>query len=218
MNLVNLFEPSLIQLLKQRIDPPFSAPRNINLHKRSSLLEQNPGVIKQAIIKGNSVPEPTLETSKFREIKSAFFDTVKTNHWMEIQRQASSDGKELKNHWEFLFPEIPFTNERFYFEDLENKSKLYGTLGQEKESYWLGIFFESLQTGKISIFLTYHKAKERKGSVSFQVQSELTFESLLRDKEMIAKQLAILGKVHVTIERKAELSTTKSVGKPGILA
>jgi len=194
--MVNLFEPILFSFIKNRSILPSSPPENVS----------NPKLQKAGLIQNHIQPELRLTQVKeetqavFPDSKRSFFSEAKTTQWMEILRDQDPKSKELSLHWNFLFPEIPWAEERIYWEDEKKKSKFFASLASKKDTHLLCVLFDSLRTGKVWIYLEYHPTSENTSSVFFQTEKESMKRRIYMDKPELEAQLRILGKIRIQVE------------------
>jgi len=212
--MVNLFEPFLISLLKKF--PISSAPSKFEGNMAKEIGNLQPKVLSKINFPAMT-PIRTDVPIKHAEMKDAFFSEVKTDRWMEILRDSRSVSEELKPHWSFLFPEIPWSEDRIYWEDEKSKSKFYGTIANKKGAFSLCLLFESLRTGKIWIYLEYFPTLEKSCAVIFRTEKEFMKRKIQRDKSFLASELKILGKIRISVETSNDNLVKLTQNQLGIL-
>jgi hypothetical protein len=212
--MVNLFEPLLLTFLK-KTSPSAETKKDLtNLQTKFSEIHSS---VKIKTIENHLTGTIEIYPPNFPGIKKSFFSEDKARHWMEILQQKNPEGKDLKLHWNFLFPEIPWSNERIYFNDEKNKSKFYGTLSKEKDTFLLCVLFDSIRTGKIWIYLEYHPHPKKSGSVFFRTEKESIKRMIEKDKFTLMKELEVLGKIRISVETSNDSLVKALDTKLGIL-
>ncbi len=212
--MVNLLEPFLSTLLKNTLKPlpskateenPTLAPSSLHIPKSKNQLIPLP--------LDNEKSQP-----KFPEAKRAFFSDIKSSHWFEIQKDEGIESKEIKHQWNFLFPEIPWSEERIYWEERNRKSKFYSTLASKKDSFLLCVLFDSERTGKVWIYMEYNPKAEDTSSIFFQTERDSMKRKIEREIAQLEKQLYQLGNIRIQVETSNDNFAQMTQIRLGILA
>jgi hypothetical protein len=124
----------------------------------------------------------------------------------------------MGHHWNFLFPEIPWSEERLYWEDEKKKSKFFGLVTSKKDFFLFCVLFDSIRTGKVRIYLEFNPAEDKTSSVIFQTEREAMRRKIDRDKADLGSQLKILGKIRILVEANNDNLAKMTQNRLGLLA
>ena len=149
--MVNLYEPILLLLHKHKQQSGVFEKMDMGKNHTPTILNS-----KEAQRLRNAGEIQKQEILPKIGIQNTLFSEEKTRHWFEIQSQKNLETKDLKNHWNFIFPEMPWTKETIHWEDQNANRKLIANFGKSKDPFRLLVLFDSIKTGKIWIYLTYH--------------------------------------------------------------
>ncbi len=211
--MVNLFEPFVLSLLKTipryaSENPPQKPTPTQNLSSPLPIKIPNKPQNSHQVL-----AEPTLF---HRPAKEFFFSEVKMERWMDVLKQNQSPTEELKPIWNFLFPEIPWSKDRFYWEDERERSKAYGTIFKDKNAFYLCVHFDSAKTGKISIYIEYQNGEKPTCTIIFRAVKEETAERIMLDSSQLKEELKFLGKIRLEVEADNDHIANKLSSQVGI--
>lgn len=213
--MVNLFEPLLLNFIRKEV-------LSFNIDRKNESNPSYKSIPKQIISSPvfsqvNKPSDDKVIKVDFPEIKSSFFSEEKTTPWLDFFQNRSSDTGQNKAHWNFLFPEIPWSSEQLDWQDEKSDGKLTGHYVEKEDTHSLCLLFESEKTGKIWIYFEYKLIPQPTAVLQFQIQKDSYYRLIRADKEDLTRQLSMLGNVRITVEKmNSELSNLSDLRR-GIL-
>ncbi|TGL57413.1 hypothetical protein EHQ58_14085 [Leptospira ognonensis] len=196
--MVNLFEPFLISLLRKHQVSLATA----KTEERHADQVRIPDTKLFSKITSASKQEGTADLPIGNVgVKASFFSPWKTERWLEILKDTkSTTSEDTKPHWNFLFPEIPWSSERIYWRDEKSKSQFFGTLGKNQDTFCLCLLFDSLRTGKVWIYIEHSVRPESSCAIIFQTEKDFMKRKIEQDKSLLQKELKNLGNIRISVE------------------